>query len=57
MRQLSQTASAHRRNFTILKKPYIMHAAKTATIVDVRTPDEFAENHFPDALTIPLDQV
>ena len=30
---------------------------KNATIVDVRTPEEFAENHFPDAINIPLDQV
>lgn len=27
------------------------------TIVDVRTPQEFAENHFPKAINIPLDQV
>ena len=30
---------------------------KNATILDVRTPEEFAENHFPDAINIPLDQV
>lgn len=30
---------------------------KNATIVDVRTPEEFAENHFPDAINIPLDLV
>ena len=30
---------------------------KNATIVDVRTPEEFTENHFPDAINIPLDQV
>lgn len=30
---------------------------KNATIVDVRTPEEFAENHFPDAINIPLDRV
>jgi phage shock protein E len=28
-----------------------------ATIVDVRTPAEFAEGHYPGALNIPLDQV
>ncbi len=28
-----------------------------ATIVDVRTPEEFAENHFPNAINIPLDHV
>ena len=27
------------------------------TIVDVRTPEEFAEGHFPNAINIPLDQV
>ncbi len=27
------------------------------TIVDVRTPEEFAENHYPNAINIPLDQV
>ena len=34
-----------------------MHTSKTATIVDVRTPEEFTENHFPNAINIPLDQV
>ena len=28
-----------------------------ATIVDVRTPEEFTEGHFPNAINIPLDQV
>lgn len=28
-----------------------------STIVDVRTPEEFADEHFPDAINIPLDQV
>ena len=30
---------------------------KNATIVDVRTPEEFAGEHFPDAINIPLEQV
>ncbi len=30
---------------------------KNATIVDVRTPEEFAGEHFPNAINIPLDQV
>lgn len=30
---------------------------KIATIVDVRTPEEFAGEHFPNAVNIPLDQV
>ena len=34
-----------------------MHISKTATIVDVRTPEEYAVEHFPDAINIPLDQV
>ena len=34
-----------------------MDISKTTTIVDVRTPEEFAENHFPNAINIPLDQV
>ena len=34
-----------------------MHTSNTATIVDVRTPEEFTENHFPNAINIPLDQV
>ena len=34
-----------------------MHTSKTATIVDVRTPEEYAVEHFPDAINIPLDQV
>ena len=31
--------------------------ANNATIVDVRTPEEFTEGHFPNAINIPLDQV
>ena len=30
---------------------------KTATIVDVRTPEEFTGSHFPGAINIPLDEV
>ncbi len=30
---------------------------KNATIVDVRTPEEFAGERFPNAINIPLDQV
>ncbi|HEY0731349.1 MAG TPA: rhodanese-like domain-containing protein [Chitinophagaceae bacterium] len=28
-----------------------------ATIVDVRTPEEFEDEHFPGAVNIPLDQL
>jgi phage shock protein E len=28
-----------------------------ATVVDVRTPDEFSQSHFPGAVNIPVDQV
>jgi phage shock protein E len=28
-----------------------------ATVVDVRTPQEYEENHFPGAINIPLDQI
>ena len=28
-----------------------------ATIVDVRTPEEFEEEHFPGAINIPLDEL
>ena len=31
--------------------------AKGATIVDVRTPEEFEEEHFPNALNISVEQV
>lgn len=34
-----------------------MHTSKTPTIVDVRTPEEYAVEHFPDAINIPLDQL
>lgn len=34
-----------------------MQKSNTATIVDVRTPDEYAVEHFPGAINIPLDQV
>ena len=30
---------------------------KNATIVDVRTPEEFAVEHFPNAVNIPLDNI
>lgn len=30
---------------------------ENVTIVDVRTPEEFAGEHFPNALNIPLDEV
>jgi phage shock protein E len=30
---------------------------KNASIVDVRTPEEFAQEHYPGAVNIPLDQV
>ena len=30
---------------------------KNSTIIDVRTPDEFTDKHFPNAINIPLDQV
>ena len=28
-----------------------------ATLIDVRTPEEYASEHFPNAINIPLDQV
>ena len=34
-----------------------MYNIKDATIVDVRTPEEFEQAHFPGAVNIPLDQV
>lgn len=35
-----------------------MHeAANYATIVDVRTPEEFGDHHVPRAINIPLDEV
>ena len=30
---------------------------KNETIVDVRTPEEFAVEHFPNAVNIPLDNI
>ena len=35
----------------------MMEALIDATIIDVRTPEEFTEGHFPNAINIPLDQV
>lgn len=32
-------------------------STSTPTIVDVRTPQEFAEGHVPGSINIPLDQV
>ena len=34
-----------------------MEAVNDVTIVDVRTPEEFTEDHFPNAINIPLEQV
>ncbi len=34
-----------------------MHTSKTFTIVDVRTPEEYAVEHYPNAINIPLDQI
>ncbi len=34
-----------------------MEAANNATIVDVRTPEEYAGEHYPGAINIPYDQV
>ncbi|MEJ7740919.1 MAG: rhodanese-like domain-containing protein [Chitinophagaceae bacterium] len=34
-----------------------MEAATNATIVDVRTPEEYAGEHYPAAINIPYDQV
>jgi phage shock protein E len=30
---------------------------KNATIIDVRTPAEFAQEHVPGAINVPLDQI
>ena len=34
-----------------------MNVDKNATIVDVRTPVEYEEQHFPGAINIPLDEI
>ena len=34
-----------------------MEAADDVSIVDVRTPEEYAGEHFPNAINIPLDEV
>lgn len=34
-----------------------MNLDKNATIIDVRTPEEFAGQHVPGAINIPLDQL
>jgi len=43
--------------FAISKKSIMKETYKSATIVDVRTPEEYADEHFPNAINIPLDQV
>lgn len=35
----------------------MMEAVDDVSIVDVRTPEEFTEGHFPNAINIPLEQV
>ncbi|MER3463935.1 MAG: rhodanese-like domain-containing protein, partial [Chitinophagaceae bacterium] len=34
-----------------------METTNKATIVDVRTPEEYAGEHYPNAIDIPYDQV
>lgn len=34
-----------------------MNFDKNATIVDVRSPEEFSDQHFPGAINIPLEDV
>lgn len=34
-----------------------METTNKATIVDVRTPEEYAGEHYPNAINIPYDQV
>ncbi len=34
-----------------------MHIDKNTTIIDVRTPEEFAGQHVPAAINVPLDQL
>ena len=38
-------------------KSYNMNIDKNATIIDVRTPAEFAGQHVPGAINVPLDQL
>ena len=33
------------------------HIPENASIIDVRTPEEFAQDHFPGAVNIPLDEI
>ena len=35
----------------------MIEAANNVTIVDVRTPEEYAGEHYLNAINIPLDQV
>jgi phage shock protein E len=39
------------------EKAKSMIDAGNVTIVDVRTPDEFAEKHIPDAINIPVESI
>ncbi len=43
--------------FAISKQSIMKETYKNAAIVDVRTPEEFSGEHFPNAINIPLDQV
>lgn len=42
---------------SINKKIVMKETYKNATIVDVRTPEEYASGHYPAAVNIPLDEV
>ena len=44
-------------NFANMKMQSMENINNNATIVDVRTPEEFTEGHFPNAIKITLDQV
>ena len=37
--------------------PLLQHIKAGAKVVDVRTPDEFEEEHYPDAVNISVEEV
>lgn len=45
------------KNFATVKTFVTMETTNNATLVDVRTPEEYAGEHYPNAINIPVDEV
>jgi phage shock protein E len=44
-------------HFYNLKYNFMKNILEKATVIDVRTPQEYGEDHYPGAINIPLDEI